>query len=101
MISAACVISMWTNDNDMMHYVFVFSQNSSTSVGLLPHDDEYPLIFLLKCVAFFPCLYANRIDLSPPSVAYIGSALDQIMACRLFGTKQISKPMLGYCQRDA
>ena len=39
-----------------------------------------------------------------PSAAYmcqlIGSALDQIMACRLFGAKPLSKPMLGYCQLD-
>ena len=41
---------------------------------------------------------------SPPSAAYmcqqIGPALFQIMACRLFGTKPLSKPMLGYCQLD-
>ena len=40
----------------------------------------------------------------PPSAAYmrlgIGSALVQIMACRLFGAKPLSKPMLGYCQLD-
>ena len=44
------------------------------------------------------------INLSPPSAAYvcqwIGSALVQIMACRLFGAKPLSKPMLGYCQLD-
>ena len=38
---------------------------------------------------------------SPLGVAYmrhwIGSALLQIMACRLFGTKPLSKPMLDYC----
>ena len=41
---------------------------------------------------------------SPPSAAnirqWIGSALVQIMACCLFGTKPLSKPMLGYCQSD-
>ena len=41
---------------------------------------------------------------SPPSAAYmrrwIGSALVQIMACRLFGAKPLSKPMLGYHQLD-
>ena len=40
--------------------------------------------------------------LSPPSAPYmhqwIGSAMVQIMACRLFGTKPLSKPMLGYFQ---
>ena len=42
------------------------------------------------------------INSSPPSAAYmlqwIGSALFQIMACRLFVAKPLSKPMLGYCQ---
>ena len=40
----------------------------------------------------------------PPSAAYmrqcIGLALVQIMVCRLFGAKPLSKPMLGYCQLD-
>ena len=39
---------------------------------------------------------------SPPSAAYMylwmGSALVQIMACRLFGAKPLFKPMLVYCQ---
>ena len=30
----------------------------------------------------------------------IGSALDQIMACRLFGAMPSSKPILSYCQLD-
>ena len=44
------------------------------------------------------------INSSPPSAPYIcqliGSALVQIMACRLFGAKPLSKPLLGYCQLD-
>ena len=31
---------------------------------------------------------------------WIGSPLVQIMACRLFGAKPLSEPMLGYCQLD-
>ena len=44
----------------------------------------------------------NSIKLSPLSAAYmlIGSALVQVMACRLLGAKPLSKPMLGYCQLD-
>ena len=42
------------------------------------------------------------LSLSPPSAACmrqeIGSALVQIMVCRLFGAKPLSKPMMGYCQ---
>ena len=41
---------------------------------------------------------------SPPSAAYkrqwIGSALVQIMACRLFGAKPLYKPMLICCRLD-
>ena len=44
------------------------------------------------------------INSSPPSAAHmcqwIGSASVQIMACRLFGAKALSKPKLGYCQLD-
>ena len=40
----------------------------------------------------------------PSSAAYmhqgIRSALVKVMACHLFGTKPLSKPMLGYCQLD-
>ena len=42
-----------------------------------------------------------RVNSSPPSAAYIrqwiGSEMVQIMACRLFGTKPLSKPMLSCC----
>ena len=45
---------------------------------------------------------SRRFNSSPPSGAYmrqwIGSALDQIMTCRLFGAKPWSKPMLDCCQ---
>ena len=44
----------------------------------------------------------QSLNSSPPSAPYmrrwIGSALVQIMACRLFSAKPLSKPMLGYCQ---
>ena len=46
----------------------------------------------------------NCLNSSPSSAVYmrqwIGSALVQIMACRLFGAKPLSKPMLDYCQLD-
>ena len=46
----------------------------------------------------------RMVNSSPPSTAYmcqwIGSALVQIIACRLFGAKPLSKPILGYCQLD-
>ena len=41
---------------------------------------------------------------SPPCAAYmlqwIGSALVQVMACRLFGAKSTPEPMLAYCKLD-
>ena len=49
-------------------------------------------------------LLSTMINSSPPCAAYmrqwIGSASVQIMACRLFGAKPLSEPMLGYCQLD-
>ena len=47
----------------------------------------------------------NRLtNSSLPGAAYMrqwtGSALVQIMACRLFGAKPLSEPMLKYCQLD-
>ena len=45
---------------------------------------------------------SSAINSSPPSDAHmrqwIRSALVQIIACRLFGAKPLSKPMLIYCQ---
>ena len=57
----------------------------------------------LGLTSFKNCL-CNLGSLSPPSAAYmrqwIGSALVQIMACRLFGAKPLSKPRLDYIQLD-
>ena len=47
----------------------------------------------------------THIKSSTPSAAYMRqwtrSALVQIMECRLFSAKPLSKPLLGYCQLDA
>ena len=52
----------------------------------------------------YSCFCNTSVNSSPFSVAYmrqwIGSALDQIMACRLFGANSFSKPMLHYCHLD-
>ena len=56
-----------------------------------------------------PCPQRNAVLLNtppppPPSSVYmhqwIGSALVQIVACRLYGANPISRPMLDYCQLD-
>ena len=48
---------------------------------------------------------ATFLNSSPPSAAYIrqwiGSALVQVMACRLFGAKPLPEPMLTCCQLDS
>ena len=41
-----------------------------------------------------------KVNSSPPSTAYMRSALFQIMVCHLFGAKPLSKSMLGHCQLD-
>ena len=47
----------------------------------------------------------NQLNSSPLSAAYmrhwIGSALVQIMACRVFGTKSLPEPVLAHCQLDS
>ena len=64
-----------------------------------------------KCIADWETLSGPplndgmmAINSSPPSAAYMrqwtGSALVQIMACRLIGAKPLSEPMLTYCQLD-
>ena len=52
----------------------------------------------IEIEAFIP------VNSSPPSDSYMhqwtGSALVQVMACRLFGVKPLPEPMLVYCQSD-
>ena len=46
----------------------------------------------------------KSLNSSPPSAAYMrkwtGSALVQVMACRLFGAKPLPEPMPVYCWLD-
>ena len=54
------------------------------------------------CTINWPLTSTTKdVNLHPASAAcirhWIGPALIQIMACRLFGAKPLSKPMLGYC----
>ena len=59
----------------------------------------WPSFLMYTCVSWPRCFNS-----SPLSAAFMrkwmGSALFQIMACCLFGTKPLSKPMLGYCQLE-
>ena len=68
---------------------------------LSPPENTYENVVCKMSAILFRPQYFNT---SPPSDTYmhlwIRSALVQIMACRLFGTKPLSKPMLGNCQLD-
>ena len=69
---------------------------------------EFPIVTVFNEYASMYCCLLRSVRLfinsSPPSASYmrqwIGPALVQIMACRLFGAKPLSKQMLGYCQLD-
>ena len=62
------------------------------------------LMYLISLKFYFLSSNKNiaHQSLPPPSTAYMGqwtgSALVQIMACRLIGAKPLSEPMLIYCQ---
>ena len=62
----------------------------------------YVYIYHLSATVVTNLVLALLACFSSPIAAYmcqwIGSALGQIMACRLCGTKPLSKPMLVYCQ---
>ena len=67
-------------------------------------DIEVPLYDKLRFHEAKKCWLPHHwVNSSHPSVAYmrqwIWSALVHIMACRLFGTKPLSEPMLEYCEK--
>ena len=80
-------------------------QTSHTSVycyaGVLTHWSPMTVCSVVGVGQYWITWWPNS---SPPSATYmrqwIGLALVQIMACRLFCTKPLSKPVLGYCQLD-
>ena len=96
-----CVASMWKAIPNSLHIDFIHGDIHDWS------SKEAWLLITCKCISklfneiFRPkysSLSPRRVNTSPPNTAYmrIGSALVQIMACRLFGAKPLSKPMLGY-----
>ena len=62
------------------------------------------LIIMLFVFIPFVAHVKTTINLFPPSAAYMHQWIDptlvQILACRLFGAKPLSKPILCYCQLD-
>ena len=75
----------------------IFGPDPWHNRGLWSASGKYRQIYL--CFSPF-----HHITSSPQSAAYMrqwtGSALVQIMTCRLFGAKPLPEPMLLYCQLD-
>ena len=83
-----CILSsLKYHFNRPVNCVRLSQQHSSRDIDFMLRDVTYDV---------------TTVNSLPPSAAYmrqwIGSALVQIMTCRLFGTKPLSKPMLGYYQ---
>ena len=88
----------------MLHYRLVICANHRYAEPgwvenhwLVPYD----ITTVLGMVYIVGFAYLEFINSSPPYMRqWMGSALLQITACRLFGTRPSSKPMLGYSQLD-
>ena len=101
------VILLLFSHYDNLHYLFnLYEVGSIYDVKqfwyLLWFVVKYPWLFFAwmsthigRQIVFNSC---------PPTAAYmrqcIGSALVQILACRLFGAKPLPKPVLGYCKLE-
>ena len=111
-ISLKFVPNVPLNNKSILVQIMAWRQTSNKSlyepvmVSLLTHicvtlsQWVKNLVNEMSAILFRP----QCINSSPLSAAYmrqwIGSAFVQIMACCLFGTKPLSKAMLGYCQLD-
>ena len=87
----------WINTESLTYY------SNFNEIGIKAYEYLFMKIHLKVLSAIFFIIFTRSqcVDIiisSPPSAAYmhqwIGSALVQIMACPLFGTKPLSKPML-------
>ena len=101
-------------DSVLLGFVYVTKLNSaqqehSKTIGsCLQYNTQYVQWMMYTIIAFSVVVLIHLaiapvpIDSCPPSAAYawewIGSALVQIMACRLFDAKPSSIATLGYCQ---
>ena len=96
--------SLGLNELTCQTNVRIFMTNNDISNEMLWLKCASKAIFILSAVKNSDKLAMCYFYSSPPSAAYmrqwIGPALVQIMPCRLFGAKPLSKPMLDYCQLD-
>ena len=84
------------------YFAIDFVKPSEITNGRLSHKQEFIYRWHERC-----CISEDRIlvfNWSIPSAGYmrqrIESALVQIMACRLFAAKPLSKPVLGNCELE-
>ena len=79
-------------------YTFIYTDQSAIWY------DQYSFVIYINASLYSPTLRRSFLinNSSPPNAAYIRQwiwpALVQIMACRLFGAKPLSKPMPRFCQ---
>ena len=70
----------------------------------LPGDKPFAETMMVSLLMHICITQPQIVNSPPPSAAFmcqwIRSALVKIMACRLFGAKPLSKPVLGYRQQD-
>ena len=70
---------------------------TSTEMEIFSFMSKKILLINVMILHFRKC---QSINYSLPMCQWIWSTLVQIMACRLFGAKPLSKPMILYCQLD-
>ena len=95
------ILSRWCPESRVIKSVTDFKSALSCD-GLAP---VWPKQRWRRSLTYICVISPQCVNSSTPSVTYmrqwIGSTFVQIMACRLFGSKPLSKPVLGYCQLDS
>ena len=88
-----------------MIYIYILSDVMVYAYAIIhkvEHKMQNRLSIYHKNISYTKCNYkTTQLTHLPPSATYMSqwmtSALVQIMACRLFSAKPLSKPMLTYC----
>ena len=97
--------SLMEHNHDIITYDgkrSVHGYENINALQLRPFND--PVNWMYECV-FLNTLNGMFINSFPTSAAYIrqwtGSSLDQVLACRLFGTKPLPEPIQTFCRLDS
>ena len=109
-IYKACIFDNIGNIFAHMNMFWKYNTNIYTYISIDTKEQwfthEKSIIFYITNISsqWQVCSPGICFNPSPPRATYIrqgtGSALIQIMACRLFWAKPLSQPMLVYCQLD-